>query len=481
MNSIFQVTAMALILCITSLNSIAQENYSSTVKKIDTYLNAGIAHGFHGAVLIEHDKKVILNKGYGLAHKGMNISNTPNTVFDIGSNTKQFTGAAILKLAEQNKLKLTDSLHTFFENVPNDKRNITIHQLLTHTGGFQESLYGDFELISTEDFFHNVFHSKLYEQPGTKFNYSNLGYSILARIIELTSGMDYESFLQEYLFNPSGMTQTGYLLPKWKPENLAHGYNRNVRAQGTTIERYKEDGQVSWNLKGNGGINATANDLLLWKQAIQSNKILPKNLTEKWIKPYTREIKHYYGYGWGVYNSEDKVIYHNGGNGAYTHTIIWNMTKDYFIVYASNASSPKLENVAYELEKMLLDDTYEAKPIEKNPYFLVMNFIETHKTDDADGLLKLIKVKHSSDFNSPEVLNRLGYMTMRSEVHSDWSIDLFKFNTQLFPNEANVWDSLGDGCLAQGNKEEAILHFKKAIELGSEETLEKLKKIQKEH
>ena len=155
MNSIFRIAAITLVLCITSLPSIAQENHSPNVKKIDTYLNAGIANGFHGAVLIEYDGNLILNKGYGLAHKAKNISNSPNTVFDIGSNTKQFTGAAILKLVELNKLKLTDSLHTFFDKVPNDKRNITIHQLLTHTGGFQESLDGDFELISTEDFFHN--------------------------------------------------------------------------------------------------------------------------------------------------------------------------------------------------------------------------------------------------------------------------------------------------------------------------------------
>ncbi|MEO1033661.1 MAG: serine hydrolase [Bacteroidota bacterium] len=476
MKNMVKLFTMALILF--SLTIIAQENHSNTVKKIDAYLNAGISNGFSGAILIESKGKIILNKGYGLANKDKNIFNSPNTVFDIGSNTKQFTGAAILKLVKLNKLKVTDSLHTFFDNLPEDKKNITVHELLTHTGGFQESLDSDFELISTNDFFSNVFKSRLFKEPGTEFNYSNLGYSILARIIEITSKLKYEDFLHEYLFKPAGMTQTGYLLPKWNVGNLARGYNRNILDQGTTIGRYKEDGQVSWNLKGNGGINSTSNDLLLWKKVINSDEILPKHLLEKWIQPFVLEIKNYYGYGWGVYNSDDKTIYHNGGNGAFTHTIIWNMTKDYLIIYASNASSQKVENIAYEIEKVITNNSYVPKEIEKNPYFFVMSFIDKHDIDDSYKLLELIKNKYSSDFRNSEVLNRLGYMTLRSEKNSDWSIELFKLNTLLFKDEANVWDSLGDGYLANGNKKEAIVNFKKAINLGSEETLKKLKELQ---
>lgn len=474
-----KVPLFTTVLFLCSLTIVAQENRFTTAKKIDSYLNSGISNGFSGAILVESNGKIVLNKGYGQANKEKNIFNSPNTIFDIGSNTKQFTGAAILKLVELNKLKVTDSLHTFFDNLPEDKKNITVHELLTHSGGFQESLDSDFELISTNDFFSNVFKSKLFKQPGTEFNYSNLGYSILARIIEITSKLNYEDFLQEYLFKPAGMTQTGYLIPKWNVENLAKGYNRNILDQGTTIERYKEDGQVSWNLKGNGGINSTSNDLLLWKKAINSDKILPKHLLDKWIQPFVLEIKNYYGYGWGVYNSDDKTIYHNGGNGAFTHTIIWNMTKDYLIIYASNASSPKVENVAYEIENIITNNSYTPKEIEINPYFFVMSFIDKHNIDDSYKLLELIKNQYSSDFKNSEVLNRLGYMTMRSENNSDWSIELFKLNTLLFKDEANVWDSLGDGYLANGNKEEAIINFKKAIELGSDETIEKLKNIRK--
>ncbi len=478
MDDSVRVFSIVLLFCFTTVKTYTQGNEQDFAKKIDAYFNAGVPNGFSGALLVEHQGRILLNRGYGMANKGTAVPNTPNTVFDIGSNTKQFTGAAILKLSEMHKLEVSDSLHTFFKDLPLDKKNITIHQLLTHTSGFQESLASDFEQIPTTPFLKKVFESGLVAQPGTKFNYSNLGYSILARIIEITSRMTFEEFLQHYLFQPAGMVQTGYLLPNWKDENLANGYNRNVLDQGTTIERYQEDGKVSWNLKGNGGINSNINDLLFWKNAIHGHKILSEKSIEQWTKPYTREINNYYGYGWGVYDSEDKIVYHNGGNGAFTHTIIWNWTKDYFIVYASNASSPKVEHLAYEIEKALLSSTYIPKEIEKNPYYLVMDFIKKHQPWEANELLQAIRTKYQGDFNHSGVLNRLGYMTMRSKEHSLWAVALFELNTLLFENEANVWDSLGDGHLNQGNIKEAVESFKKAIALGNTASLEKLEKLQ---
>ena len=478
MDDSFRAFSMALLLCLSTIKTYTQSQQQDFAKKIDSYLNTGISNGFSGALLVEHQGKILLNKGYGMANKKAAVPNTPNTVFDIGSNTKQFTAAAILKLIEMHKLKVTDSLHTFFKDLPLDKKNITIHQLLSHTGGFQESLASDFEQIPTTHFFKNVFESGLVAQPGTKFNYSNIGYSILARIIEITSTMPFEEFLQHYLFQPAGMVQTGYLLPNWKGENLANGYNRNVLDQGTSVERYHEDGEVSWNLKGNGGINSNLNDMLLWKNAIQNHKILSQKSIEKWVIPYTREINNYYGYGWGVYDNDDKVLYHNGGNGAFTHTIIWNWTRDYFIVYASNASSPKVEDLAYEIENVLLNSSYIPKEIEKNPYFLVMDFIKQHQPSDAEKLLQTIKTKYHEDFDHSGVLNRLGYMTMRSKEYSDWAVALFELNTLLFENDANVWDSLGDGYVTHGKIKEAVTSFKKAVALGNEASLEKLEKLQ---
>ena len=287
--------------------------------KIDTYLTKGEKNGFSGAVLVVKEGNVIISKGYGFANKEEETLNTSNTVFDVGSVTKQFTATAILKLAELNKLKVTDSLSTFFKDLPADKKNITIHQLLTHSAGLIDIIGdGDFDHISTEDYFKELFNSELINVPGSKYEYSNSGYSLLGRIIELVSSQDYESFLQTYLFNPSGMHQTGYLKPEWDSNLYAIGYQENVVNIGSMVARYNKEGKVSWALKGNGGINSTLEDMYKWSLALKTNKILSKELTEKLTKPYIKENEDgnsHYAYGWSIFNTKrnTKRTTHNGG------------------------------------------------------------------------------------------------------------------------------------------------------------------------
>jgi CubicO group peptidase (beta-lactamase class C family) len=480
-NKIQRFPILITILSTILLNSCITKKVN-VVHKIDSYLEKGIANGFNGAILIKQNGNIIINKGYGMTNKKTNTQNNSKTIFDIGSNTKQFTGAAILKLVEHNKLKVSDSIHFFFEDLPADKQNITIHQLLTHTGGFQESIASDFEKTTTEQFFTDVFNSKLYKVPGTQFNYSNIGYSILARIIELASQTEYEQFLINNLFIPAGMKQTGYLLPDWKEENLAIGYNRDIMEAGSTVNRYKEDNKVSWHLKGNGGINSTQEDMLLWYEAIKSEKILSAQSIKKWITPYSAELddnKHYYGYGWGLRKSENNefMVSHNGGNGAYSHTIMWKPNEDFAIIYATNTSSPKVENLAWVVEKMLFEPEYTPKEIKKNPYLFVMDFVKSNSIKEAKTLKGLIVKDYKEEFSSPEVLNRLGYMILNSEENLDWSIELFKMNTVLFPEDGNAWDSLGEAFTKAGQKENAIKSFKKAVELGNLDSENKLKSL----
>jgi len=449
--------------------------------KINRYLQEGVSNGFSGAILISEKGEILLNEGYGLANKDGQIPNSSKTIFDIGSNTKQFTGAAILKLVELGQLNVTDSLYRFFDNLPVDKRNITIHQLLTHSAGLIESIGRDFDHIPREEFFARVFASELRLEPGLKYEYSNIGYSVLARIIELTSGKSYERFLNEHLFIPAGMYQTGYLLPKWDTTLLARGYNRNVLDIGSTAIRYQEDGKVSWHLKGNGGINSSQDDMYKWYEALVENKVISDVLLEKYTTSYIGNDSgtYGYGYGWGITTSDrgTKRISHNGSNGAFAHTIIWLPVEDVIIIYATNAGSPVTERLGHEVEKMFFDHSYEPQPIRKNPYFFIIDFIGHNSVSESDRLLDSIKEEYPSMLETPESLNRLGYIVLRSEENLEWAVEIFKLNTQLFENEGNVWDSLGDGYLANGQREEAIKNFKRAIELNNEDTRDKLKEL----
>ncbi len=483
----FSAIAISLFGAFTS-NAQTQTSSKDIFTKIDNYLTAGSKNGFSGAISVIKNGETIINKGYGFAKKDAKTLNNPNTIFDIGSNTKQFTAIAILKLVELGKLNLTDSLHTYFNKLPIDKQNITIHQLLTHTAGFEESVgndyssFGKLSKITQKDFFEKLFASTLLSKPGEKYSYSNVGYSLLGRIIELVAEQSYEAFLNNFLFTPAGMMQTGYLLPKWNTKQLALGYNRNIIKTESTVTLYQEAGDVNWHLKGNGGMNSTQNDMLLWYKALKTNTILSKEsfkkLTTSYI-PMNAKKTHGYSYGWIVNSSVSNTlrISHSGSNGTYYHTLIWFPKKDIYIVYATNANSSKVESIAYVVAKIVLDENYSPTPIKNNVYSFAMKYIKQHSANTSNDLFILLQEKYTEEFSNSRFLNTFGNLLLRFNENLDWALELFKYNVQHHPKDGNLWDSLGDGYRANKQKEDAIKSYQKAVELGNKESQEKLNEL----
>lgn len=288
--------------------------------KLDGQMQTLSGKGFSGVLLIAKDGKIILDKGYGLADHDNKIAYNPDTIFDIGSITKQFTGAAILKLEMQGKLLTSDKISKYFKDTPADKTDITIHQLLTHSAGFIDVLGDDYEKLTREEMIKGAMASKLIFAPGERYEYSNLGYSLLGAIVEMVSGKSYEKYLHDNLFKPAAMMQTGYLIPKWKRENLAVGYEPNGKRWGTPLDHLWDKDGPYWNLRANGGILSTVNDLYKWHLALAGERVLSKAAKEKYFTPYVPEQPEkisYYGYGWVIQKTRrgTNIIWHNGGNG----------------------------------------------------------------------------------------------------------------------------------------------------------------------
>ncbi len=475
-----------ILLLIVANYSLVGQNIPQSKKlnsRIDNYLNAGSKNGFSGAIAVIKKGNTIINKGYGEANRNTETLNDPNTIFDIGSNTKQFTATAILKLVELGKLKLTDSLNTFFKNIPEDKQSITIHQLLSHSAGFVDAIGKDFTEISQADFFQQLFATKLLSKPGEKYSYSNTGYSILGRIIELVSNQSYEAFINEYLFAPAGMKQTGYLLPNWDSKKIAWSYNRGILESESPIFKYQKDNDITWHLKANGGINASQNDMVLWYKALKSNKILSeeslKKLTTSHIHFTSGKYEYGYAYGWTVRMLENNIkrLTHNGSNGAYSHSLIWFPEKEIFISYATNANSSKVEFIAYEVAKIILDKSYSPEPIKNNFYAYAVTFMREHSTDKSTELIALLKENYADDFTNSRPLNSIGNILLMINESKEWAIEIFKKNIQFYPNDGNLWDSLGDGYKANNQKAEAIRSYKKAVELGYNDSQVKLTEL----
>ena len=369
-------------------------------------------------------------------------------------------------------------LDVYFNNLPDDKKQITLHQLLTHSAGFQEYPGRDFDPVSKETYFKTVFSSDLEFNPGARYKYSNVGYSILSAIIERVSTIDYESFLKQTFFQPLEMKFTAYIPSDLNNLVLAHGYFEDFYDRGTSLLRYNKSG-VSPILMGNGGLHSTTGDLYKWLLALKNHEIL----SEKSIRLLSMEhietpvqvdafqSKTYYGYGWKVGSSKyaGKVISHNGNNGMFRSSIVWRPNNDSFIIYLANTESKGTLWLAYEIDKMLYLPNYLSSPVTPNPYRVIDDYVK--KTDLVSNiqLLKHYEQTTGDTIRNSTVLNRLASIYFRFNQHTDWALELYKLNVQLFPDDGNLWDSLGEGYLKAENKELALMSFKTALKLAPEE------------
>ena len=159
---------------------------------VEEFLDDTLPDGTSGTVVAARDGEIAHCRGFGLADREAKVAAGCDTAYDIMSMTKQFTAAAILKLEMMGKLSVSDPMSKFVGPVPDDKHAITVHHLLTHTSGLTDQLGGDYEALSREEMLEGALESELRSAPGTEYSYSNLGYSILAAIVEKASGTSYE-------------------------------------------------------------------------------------------------------------------------------------------------------------------------------------------------------------------------------------------------------------------------------------------------
>lgn len=331
--------------------------------------DTAVTDEFSGVALVRYQGEVLLHAASGDASREDDIPNRPDTVFDIGSLTKQFTAAAVLRLVEQGELNLTDTLGDLFDTVSEDKSPITLHQLLVHTAGFPPALGDDEEPIERDAYLERAFTTDLYYEPGSVHSYSNVGYSILAAIIELRTERSYEQFLRSELFEPADMQDTGYLLPNWDEQNVATG--RGEDGSDPPLERaHAEDGPY-WNLRGNGGLLSTAEDLLRWHDALSAFRVLNRAPVELMETAHVDEGLGigFYGYGWAVEEtSAGKLVWHDGGNDFFLAEMLRYVDADLQIITLSNEEGTATPDLGRQLAEAVLPELSEDE-LEWEPYF----------------------------------------------------------------------------------------------------------------
>ena len=323
--------------------------------RLETYMAEREGAGFSGPVLVARGGAILLQRGYGFLDAGKTRPVTADSVFTTGSITKQFTAAAILKLEMQGQLKTDDLMARYLSGVPDDKRAITLHQLLTHTAGFAPAIGDDLDPVGRDAFVKLVLSRPLARAPG-RYDYSNVGYSLLAAIVEIVSGSGYETVVADQLLVPAGMRDTGYSRPKWAVARLAHAIGDDGRDRGTFGETAMPNGTPGWHLLGNGGILSTVGDMYRWHVALKGDTILNAAAKEKLFHPWADEGGgSFYGYGWSIEDTPfGKLVAHNGGNPYFFSDFLRYVDRDVVVYISSNSRDRSMRQLAQPLAQIAL-------------------------------------------------------------------------------------------------------------------------------
>ncbi len=274
---------------------------------LEARLEAEAKAGFAGSVLVLREGAIVLDKGYGLANREKEIANRPDTIFAIGSTPIDFTKASILLLAEAGELALADPLSFFFPEAPEDKRGITLDQLLSGRSGLVDFVDTpadrdpDHAWIDRDEFLRRVFGSALLFQPGQGREHSHAAFGVLAAVIEVVSGETYPEFTRKRLFEPAGMHDTGFFGAEIPAQRLALGYGPR---QDGVLNAPPYWGPTSWLVMGSGGQVSTTHDLLRWHQALRAGKILGPELLPRAIEPPGALLNGGDMYGFEVYYTQ---------------------------------------------------------------------------------------------------------------------------------------------------------------------------------
>lgn len=428
----------------------ASTEYGNVSAAADEYLRHAEQLGwFSGAVLVSKNGKVILAKGYGRSNEENNAAAFPSTKFRLASLTKQFTAMAIAILLAKQRLALEDKMCKYYDPCPSAWQEITILQLVNHTSGLPDfaglPLPGCPGPTAVRDTLSAIAERPLDFAPGTQFRYSNSGYLALGSIIERISGESYDKFLDEQIFGPLGMHDSGY---DW-PNRILHG-----RASG-----YDYEGDTRVNASFNdmqrpqaaGGVYSTVWDMAKWDQALYRNLLIPHEVASKIFNPGLGD----YAFGW--YISEEfghKVMRHSGGMAGFSSHIARYPDDHLLIVLLCNLSTVPVETFARDLAAIVLGKPYEVPALPRPATVLLLSRY-AGRYSNGGGLI--VRVSAFDDHLAIEVARKSPFTVFPQSATAF-------FRKEVFLPVSFQFDSVGNVASLELHLDKRTLTFAKQQE-----------------
>jgi CubicO group peptidase (beta-lactamase class C family) len=347
-------------LLMLGIGAFAQDITQKLDSLVQGYVNV---QEFNGSVLVARNGQVLLEKGYGFKNLKGHSLNDAGTVYPIASVTKTFTSTLVLQLAELQQLSLQDKLSKFYPGYPHGD-SITIEQLLTHTSGIynytrnSDFMFKESGKPASEEKMLSLFRDKPLDfEPGTDWNYSNSGYSLLGYIIQKVTGMSYQQAMRKYVFGPLHMDHTGFDFARLPDSDKAIGYyaesGKNYNKETPLV-----DSSVSFSA---GSICSNVADMYKWSQGLQHYEIVSKDLQDKACVP----LSHHYGYGWMIDSIYGKrIVSHSGGIYGFRSNFARITDDNICIILLGNTETPGLDGITKSLLAILYNKPYQI-PVKK--------------------------------------------------------------------------------------------------------------------
>lgn len=377
---------------------------------------------FSGAVLIAKDGAPLFEQAYGMAQAEWDIANTPDVIFRLGSVTKQFTGMAIAILQDQGKLSVSEKLCAYIENCPDAWQDITVSHLLHHTSGLLNyTSTAEFAVRTRSPMNADQLVEMLRDAPldfpaGSSHAYSNSGYFFLGAIIEKVSGQPYAAFLQDAIFKPLGMADTGYDVSADIMQRRAAGY---VRRGGQVFNA----GYMDMTVPGAaGGLYSTVGDLLKWDQALYTDKLVSKATMQAVFTPHEGEAG--YGYGWGIEEEfGHKKISHGGAIYGFSTEIARYTDDKLTIIVLSNVEGTPSTAIASDLAAIYFGAPYTV-PVKRVAKQLPDGILQSYVGDYMLQQGMILEIRLHDGQLLAEVKDRMSFSLLASSDTEFYSPDV---------------------------------------------------------
>ncbi len=436
---------------------------------------------FNGNVLVSQNGKVIFEKGFGYANFEWDIKHTPESKFRIASMTKQFTAMLILQLVHEGHVKLNSTISHYLNDYRKDiSQKVTIHQLLNHTSGIPNYLRingfiknNSRTTYSVDEFIKEFCSEDLDFEPGSKFRYSNSGYSILGKIIEKVTQKSYQDALTQKILKPLGMMDTGFDSASTVLKSRVSGYENN-------LDGYENTDYLDMSIPyAAGSMYSTARDLMIWDAALYTEKLLNNKLAKKMYQVSTHRN---YAYGWEVSKLPEKEfgksltrINHSGSINGFNTSITRIIEDKYLIVLLNNTGGAPISS----LNKGITNILYDIPPQKAKKRLSRVLYDEIKLKGISAAVEKYTDLKKKGRKISERSLNQFGYELLNMGLIKE-AIEMFKLNIESFPESSNAYDSLAEAYLSNNNISLALINYKKSFALdegniSAKEAIESLK------